>query len=407
MDLGIKPELIVEDVEKMYLDGGKKKEVINSLVEMYLPSNKKQQEFIKFIKEIYKNIKQECDRKGMLISYEEFPDSTINPFLFPQGLENLSYTLPLTLEQTENSLSVRLPIYLPHLSFYNSFEFIGGRNITFYVNNLDICYKINTKIKSKLKFLRKRGSHSVFQITLASIIDTLIEEKSKFSLENMYLVEYGNIKNLKLKGVEYIGIPKLQASIILDERIRDALNKSIEVQRPKKNTFDYIWLLEELIKNKPLYPIISKHLWLGVTKKLREDNHQVKSTASLYALAIDANIKQFNENNTNRIFSDDFFGSYEWLVDKIKGDYRKMSRISYDMTGLFKNPKDREKMIHPLFSAIESHNKKAFLHALIKNLLDKGDKEKIGYFNTYLFGNILNNDVSWENYGLSLLVNIT
>ncbi len=350
-------------------------------------------------------IRQETsEKKKQELTYEKFPDSTVNPFLFSYGIENLSYSLPLTLEQRENSMGIKLPIYLIHLSFYNSFEFIDGRNIMFYANNLELCYKINTKIKSKLKLLRKEGSQSIFQITLASIIDTLAEEKSKFSLENMYLIEYENIEHLKLKGVEYIEIPKLQASIILEDIITDNLNKSIAVQKLKENKFIYLWLLEEFIKNKPLYPLISKHIYLGISGNLQK-NHFISKTTSLYALAIDANIKQFNKNSNKKVFSDDFFESYEWLVDKIKEDYKCMRKESYNMRDIFKDS-DKEKVIYSLFSTVENHNKTEFLDVIIKNLLDKEDSEKTLYINNYLFKYVLNNDICWENYALSLIVNI-
>ena len=42
-----------------------------------------------------------------------------------------------------------------------------------------------------------------------------------------------------------------------------------------------------------------------------------------------------------------------------------------------------------------------------KNLLDKKDNERASYIKNYLFRNILNNEISWENYALSLIVNIT
>lgn len=325
-------------------------------------------------------------------------DKSLTPFIFSASdFYNEYYGKPMTLKNLQEILGINPTYFI--LSFPLSFIWINGKNYLFYTNSLYVTYHIN----KSLKILKEDGLNiDLFRITWKVIIDKVIEHKAEFSLENMYLIEYAGIKNQQIQNVEYIGISKLLASIILDDRIRDSLNKNIQFRITGKPA----WLLENFIKNKPLYPLISQHLWMGINGHLQK-NQFISKTASLYALAIDANIKQFNENNTKRLFSADFFRGYEWLLDKIKEDYKIMFRASYDnMGGLFKDSEDREKILHLLFSAVENHNKKEFLYVIIKNLLEKRDTDKVLYLNKYLFENILNNDVCWENYALSLIVNI-
>jgi len=324
-------------------------------------------------------------------TYEKIPDSTINPFLYsPVEFPNVSYTRPLTTDQILEILPAEIPAYVIFLSFFNAFRRIPGSYIMVYTPELKSCYTINKRLKVRTQ--SSRGNDELFKLTWSAIIDEIVETKAKFSIENLYIVEFENIENQKLKDVEYIGIPKLHASIILDDQIRDAINILLPVGDSN------IWLLGEFIKQKPLYPLISKHLWNAVRK-----SGFPKWRASLYALAIDSKLRI--EGTPRAIFNRAFFDRPKRAVVEVNGFYREMAyaatvskEISPEIIG--------RNLIHPLFSALRRHNRNAFVNKLLKALLQAKNKDKVAIINSYLFRWILNNDSSWEDFALALIVGL-
>jgi len=232
----------------------------------------------------------------------------------------------------------------------------------------------------------------MFKITWQAVIDTIVGEKAKWSLENMYLIQFARISQQNLVNVEYIGIQKLHASIILDDNIRDAINTSLPVGDSN------VWLLGEFIKQKPLYPLISKHLWNAVKK-----NGFLNWRASLYALAIDSKLRK--EGTPRAIFDQAFFDRPKRAAVEVKDFYKEMiyvatviKEVSPEISG--------KNLIHPLFSALRRHNRNAFVNTLLKALLQAKSKDKVTTINNYLFRRILNNDNSWEDFALPLIVGL-
>jgi len=222
-----------------------------------------------------------------------------------------------------------------------------------------------------------------------------MENKAKFSLENMYLIEYRSIQQQNLIGVEYIGISKLQASILIEDPIRDALNVNLQIDKDI-----WIWILEEFIKNKQLYDLISRHVFYC----LREKNGKgIRRKASLYALAIDAKIK---ENNRIELFSDKFFEGYRSLVNKIKDCYSTLNSNAIKISRLFDNEEERRQLCYSLVSALKKRNRIAFVNTLLKKFLEKAGSGEIPQLNRFVFENIVSNDISWENYALALVIGI-
>ncbi|TOF02678.1 hypothetical protein, partial [Vibrio parahaemolyticus] len=75
-------------------------------------------------KKWYTKIQKEYGKIGESLSYEVSPDFTANPFLYsPTEFSNIGYTKPLTLDEIESGLNLKLPIYLLLLSFGNAFQF--------------------------------------------------------------------------------------------------------------------------------------------------------------------------------------------------------------------------------------------------------------------------------------------
>lgn len=329
--------------------------------------------------------------KRKVPTYEEIPDSTVNPFLYsPVEFPNVSYTKLLTVGQITKMLPADMPAYIVFLSFFNAFQWVPGGYVMVYTPDLWSCYSINKRLKIHIQSSSEQ--RTMFQLTWSAIIDEIVETKARFSLENLYIIEFENIENQKLKGVEYIGIPKLHASIILDDEIRDAINVSLKVGDSN------IWILGEFIKQKPLYPLILRHVW-----KATKDNGFLNWKASIHALAIDAKIK--TETTRIGIFDDSFFECPKRASIEVKDFYQDMMHVAGALKEL-SSEIDGKNLIHPLFSALRKHNRNAFVNNLLKALLQVKNKNIVVAINSYLFKHILTNDDSWEDFALALIVGL-
>lgn len=396
-EINVKPMDLVGTVEEMLNQNMSKKKIIAACTEKFCLDSKKEKTFEK---QLYKKIQSEYGGKCELVSYELSPDSTVNPFFYsPIEFFNVGYTMPLTLNDMESGLKINFPFYLVLLSFGSSFQFFSHRNMLFYTNNLDLCYSINRGIKTKISRIGKKDS--VFKITWSAIIDELIENKAKFSLENMYLIEFEGIENQKLKDVKYLGINKLGASIIMDDVIRESLNWNIQVNGGKNP--EWVWVLEEFIKNRPLFPYIIKHVILRINK----NTNQKAIKTLLYSLSVDAKIKSLANNTKGDLFSQSFYLELEDTVFQIKETYTRMNLTSKNVSKVFSQDK-KDKIVHKLFSAMKRQNKHAFVNIFLKTFLelDQKDPKLIKYLNNYIFNNIVQNEENWQNYALAMIVGL-
>ncbi|MEM5832507.1 MAG: hypothetical protein QXT38_04350 [Candidatus Aenigmatarchaeota archaeon] len=355
----------------------------------------------------YKNLAKFKERG---LTYEIYPDSTINPFLFSEDeFSNIGYTKPLSVNEISNALKLQIPIYISLLSFEHAFEnyYERGttRNIFFYTDILPFCYSINRRMKIKKEIAMKQDkSQTILRLTISSIIDELVEKKADFSLENMYLIEYENIENQKLINVKYIGVPKLQASIILNDVIRENLNKFIEFRIIRGN-IQYSWLIEEFIKGKPLHPIILNHIYLVLNEKAL-----LKWSPSFYSLVIEANILKFKkekEDKSSNIFSDNYFDNYKSLINQIKKDIKSTSFIASLFAKISDEENKRKRIARELFNALKTKDKNIFLNILLKNMNEKKELCRNNNLINWIFDKIINNDdESFIMYGLILTMGL-
>lgn len=348
---------------------------------------------VSVLKQDYKQI-DELKEEENSATFEKYPDSTINPFLPSQKqYSNLYYAKPLTQSEIKSSLNFDCPTYLLMLCFEHSFSQKFGKYFFFYTPNLELTYSINKKIKHEQNY------KSIFHLTFAEIVDKMVEEEAKFSLENMYLISFKTINNQKLIGVEYIGIPKLQATIFLDDTIRNALNKKIKfriIDKREEQYKQYSWLIGDFIQNKSLYAIIINHT--SLFSKIKYLN----TKAALYAIGVDTEIKAFGNKNDNFLFSDNFFTDYSDIVDKIKRNVRQMRAISQEITNVsFTKPEERKNLGFLLFCFLKKGNKQAFINAALKALANKPNKK----ISNYIFHNVLASP-QWENYALAFVINL-
>ena len=322
-------------------------------------------------------------------------DKTLSPFIHSASdFHNENYGEPLTLRNLKNFLFINPVIFILTIPF--SFIKLKRKNYFFYSSDLNFTYSVNMKLKS---YIKQNNNKKLFLITWDSILDTLVEYKSDFSLENMYILEFSEIQNQQIQNVEYIGISKLQANILIDDSIRAALNTTLRIDNDKQQSS--VWVLEEFIKNRSLYEVIFRHT-LYCINNLNGMGIIIKT--SFYSLAIDAKIK---ENNEIELFSSDFFRGYGSLVDKIKDCYSLLNQNANNISKLFRNQEERIKFSYSLMSTLKKRNRIAFVNILLKKFLENnGEKKEVAYLNKFIFKNIISNDISWENYALALIIGI-
>ncbi|MEM4386053.1 MAG: hypothetical protein QXD03_05865, partial [Candidatus Anstonellales archaeon] len=321
-------------------------------------------------KDVLKNIDKTINK--FLASTEDFPN------IFYTNLESRILNIPF------------LFVYL--LCFTHGFIRILNKNIVFYSNDIEFCYKVN----KRLRLIQGDGDYRNDRILTrvwGSIIDVLIEHKSEWSLQNMYIISYERLDNQTQEGVEYIGIPKLQATILLDDKIREQLNKFIRT-RDKR-----VWFIQEFIKEKPLYPYIQEY----ITEVSKSNNKKVFWDL-LYALIVDAKVLELRADNHNKPFSNPST-NYRGITRDIKEEIRS---VSYTI-GLFKEIDDierRKKIALELLGALETEDKNMYINILLNYLNTK--KELCDNINLirYIHEKIIYNIYSFRIYELALVMGL-
>ena len=318
-------------------------------------------------------------------------DKTVNKFLKSYKEAGNTYYAPIASKHLKN-FTEHLFIYL--LCSDRAFEFFNGIGyILFYSNDIEITYKVNKGLK--IKKSRIEDTSLLLSATWQEVIDAVVELKSEWTLENMYFIKYANIdsQTQRIIDVEYIGISRIHSTIILDDTIRESLNRRLQIRQN-----EYKWLLEELIKNRRLKPFIMDHIILRANKNTRQRN--IKSL--LYALAVDS---QLFSQQGRLVFEDPLKISprMEETISKIKDSYNEMNRARRNISELIKQS-ERENILHPLVSIIRRGNKYLFVNTLLKVLTPK--KDALKYLNSYLFERILQNDDTWDLYATALITGL-
>ena len=328
---------------------------------------------------------------------EDAFDKTISKFIFSEKeFPNILYSKIQTIKDLDKIVGKNSIMYM--LCFPIAFNKVFDKFIFFYSNDLRFCYYINKKIKIFIEKVKDKKIN-IFNITWKAIIDTLIEYKSEFSLENMYLIEYESIQQQELKNVKYLGIPKLQAQVLLDDHIRNALNQYIVIHKASKNTIKK-WILEEFISGKPLYPLAFQHIKTCLTNDINV-NYFVFYSSLLDAAILEFKEKQ-KERRTTTLFSNEFLkGSYREIVQEVKREFS----IAYyyttqEIPKYFGNYDERKRFTYLLLDALHSQSKTEFLYILLKKL----NTEKIIHKPAlnWIFGKIIKNNISWKEYALLL-----
>jgi len=344
-------------------------------------------------KELYYDIDSKIKEKDVLGRI----DKTINKFLASYDKAVNIYYTPL---KTKYFIDIIPYLFIYLLCFDRAFEYY--RNIgylVFYSNDIFATYKVNKRLRlRKSKIESEDDPNSIFRSTWQTVIDTIIEMESWWVLENLYLIKYADFKSKTQRfiDVEYMGISRLQATVLIDEDLRRNLNQRLQIDEDK-----YKWLFEEFIKNKPLISTIMNHLIL----RLNQETKQRKIQPLLYSLALEAEL--FPEYGFTHLFEDPISlnTKLDELVPRIKKSRKKMDLARKDIKKLL-SESIRENNAPHLFSIIRRQNKYSFANSLLKLIISSQEKDKrlIRHLNDYIFHEIIQNDETWIYYALGLFM---
>jgi len=327
-------------------------------------------------------------------------DKTINKLLASErDFFNVFYC-STSIENLKEKIRYLFVYLLCFTYAFENFKNIG--HILFYSNVIRFTYSVNKGLKLRKRRLEEMGrlnSDKFFKITWNEIINVLIQYKSEWNLENMYFIRYKRLDNRSQEDVEYISIPKLQASIILDDKLRSALNNNLKIKGKESKNKEYVWLLEEFIKGKSLYSLMLQYIRACLNEKTKLNFSVLYSV--LYSLLIDAAILEFKHKQNDLLFSTDFFDdSYREIIKKVKDEFRSIYYYSNELAKSLSDSKD--KLSYLLLDALFANNKSLFLNTLLKSLNNVKKLDSL-LLENLIFNKIVYNKVSWQRYALCLV----
>ena len=297
--------------------------------------------------------------------YLDYLDANVFPFSnSPKEFTNQNYS-PTRVTDI-NKISpipywiVVLSIYLPAIPLY-------GQYTLFYTNNLEACYIINKRIRKQISSEEEK---EILVYTWESIMDTIYETKSMFNLNEMYIIQF-SFENIRVKDVEYIGIPKLKAALLMDDIIRDNLNKRATYKKGKELVSK--WLLLEFVNGKQLTPFILENLKQSISKK---DIARVSVKTAITAIVVDSVLNFTNDKHVfTRIPWREKMDTYE-KVKKMKQDVARAHRIRIQLRRIVSNMNRnlRENLAYRLIEFIQKEDRYSMVNLVLRILVENRER---------------------------------
>lgn len=267
------------------------------------------------------------------------------------------------------------------INFPGAFSKIKRRNKFFYSPDKEFTFKVNDKIKQSLTDMKTDTLQTkIFDLISSSFLE--LKTKSWFSLNQMYIVEYGSIYNQELLNVDFIGFPKHASTILSNPKILKALNR-YEVIKLKENKKRWHYLLQEFVVRKSLTELYLKKF--RIERKLNIFN------PNIIHLALDA---LTFEHRNHRVYSQYTLSGEQ---DKFSYILRDMNLTKNMFKRCFRNHKEKAKFMRYLAALVSSKQLSDFKYALTKEFMGLITKEKDKErYSKYI--SKLNQNTCWEAY---------
>ena len=328
-------------------------------------------------------------------------DKTISKFLASESKLTNVYYAPT------NSRTLYKLIRIPPLVFLMCFELAFERfgdlgNYAFYSPDLEFAYTVNKKMRIKKEYVKGKG---ILRFTWDAIIDSLHERYATWVLEDMYIIKYdwqrdprtGKPRPVLIK-VEYIGIDKLRASLIIDDKIRRSLNLRLVIRKDKEVLMN-VWLIERFLQGDSLYPLILTYFRHIVSE------HRLEYPKQKLKRVLATEIALLKAKRTKKLFGLEFFEG-EWIVKNNIREFLANLRMVSKIVNIISTP-ERDKLasfILKLLSALERRNRNIFMNILLTEL-NKYRIEIPDNVLKALFSNTFMKE-HWEYFALGLLISL-
>lgn len=323
------------------------------------------------------------DKDRKVVPVEFF--KTLNKFLPSYNEFPNNFFVSTSLNDIVSQMNIQDYIfYASILSIPYAFVDIRGVNYAFYSPDGEFSFAVNLRLKKYLEREEEKNDNEILKITWRSIIDVLLEQKSEWALNDMYLISYRRIRNEGVEGVEYIGVDKQKAKIVIDDDFREKLNVSLGGK----------WLIMEYLRGASLFKLSFEYVKSNLDEAIYRE-------PIFYALAIEANSNKYGK--IGRSYSAfDCFSKYN-LADnsKIKEAILKIRQANRDFNAASSLD---DKSVYYLLIQLKEDKKGLFVNTLLK-LINNYSKDSTARkrLTLYILENILYNKNSWRYYGLALI----
>ncbi len=308
----------------------------------------------------------------------------------------------------ESSEVEELIFIFPGFYYTVKHNYFFGKYLFVYTPDFETSYSVNKSLRyfKSIRFDR----NSIFYMTIRELIDKIIETKSRWSLENVYIIEFEiDRKNRIVQDFSYTGIDKLRAQILADDVIREKLSKNIPTIEDKKER-RYRWEdpIKHLLQGKSLYSLAYFALKNKFENYLKPPKNRITPSSIIYHIAIQYIINNFKSDRVGLIITGDvpnkikkeaksllntrqsgreigermgdtLSGHALKLLNAIKyGNYMAVINIMLDL--FLKADFDKTKNFDRLLSIIMKVDERAYIHgiAFLEGMLDVLEKNKGG-----------------------------
>lgn len=288
-------------------------------------------------------------------------------------------------------------VSLSLLSIPFAFNSLAGKSYFFYSSDMKFTFLVNQSLSTRIK--QAKGNESeILKITYQAVFDTLYQYKSTWALNNMQIISFKKLDNQGVDKFDFIGIDKIEASILIDDKIRESLN----VAHSKGKKQPKSWIIKDFIEKKSLLEILFR---------ICVNDEYVSLNTVCYSVAVELNKKFLSKDaNSKAAFQIDFFQHQQLklLPINIHETVRLIRGHNFRYYQIIAKQEVSKKQSEAryLISLIKENASYRFVNFIMKKMLlgPKDERTQNSKMNltSFLFKYIISNPY-WQYYALGLI----
>lgn len=339
---------------------------------------------------------------------------------------NIFYSKP----ELTNFISAQNNLHIPlicHFRAYGSRK-LAGKYYFFYSPEINFCFSVNKRLQTLIDNVS--NNDKLLSITWQAVFDSLYEYKSDWVLQNMYLISYSTINNQqRFENIEFIGLSKINATVIANDNIREDLNQAVFTSLRFKNDgllddskSERKWLIQEIIENSSLLDLIFRITNIHTSPKKENKNfdyrrfsiqrNKIITALSVCIHKIVISEKEMQAFRRDTIYQGSKFKNIAEKIIETKNLIKWNNKLYYD---LFVNDKEKklsqdekreQSEFDYLIRLIKRKENNRFINFIIQKMLIAPNNEKNqnakNWLTSFLFKYIISNPY-WQYYALGLI----